>query len=70
MDMVSKNHGFKWFAVIVFTLARSKMDGSGEARFAAVRFAFPDEVCGSVSIRFALNNIFLPELRHLPCLQL
>ena len=39
--MVSKNHGFKWFVVMVFTLPRLKMDGSGEPRFAAVRFTVP-----------------------------
>ena len=43
MVIVSKNHGFKWFAVVmVFTLSRMKMDGSGETRFAAVRFTVPD----------------------------
>ena len=44
MVMVSKNHGFKWFAVVVmvFALSRLKMDGSGETRFAAARFTVPD----------------------------
>ena len=32
MVMVSKNHGFKRFAVMVFTLSRLKMDGSGETQ--------------------------------------
>ena len=51
MDTVSKNHGFKWFAVMVFTLSRLKMDGSGETRFAAVRFTVPGQACGLVTAR-------------------
>ena len=41
MVMVSKNHVFKWFAVMVFTLSRLKMEGFGETRFAAVGFTVP-----------------------------
>ena len=56
MVTVSKNHGFKWFAVVmVFTLSRLKMNGSGETRFAVVRFTVPGQVvCGLVSIRFTI----------------
>ena len=36
--MVSKNYGFKWFAVVVLTLSRLQMDGSGKTLLAAVRF--------------------------------
>ena len=32
-----ENPRFKWFVVMVFSLSRLKMDGSGEHRFAAVR---------------------------------
>ena len=83
-EILRAPHGFEWFAVMVFTLSRLKMDGSGETRFGAVRFMVPGQVCGlvtvrftipgqacgSVSVRFALNNIFLPGLRHLRCLPL
>ena len=40
--MVSKNHGFKGFAVMVFTLPRLKMGGPGKTWFATVRFTVPD----------------------------
>ena len=44
MVTVSKKHGFKWFAVMVFTLLRLKMDCSGETRLATVRFTVPGQV--------------------------
>ena len=48
---VPKNHGFKLFAVMVFTLSRLKIDDSGETRFDAVRFTVPGQVGGFVTIR-------------------
>ena len=47
MVAVYKNHGFKWFAVMVFTLSRLKTDACGETRFAAGRFTVPEK-----SLRF------------------
>ena len=44
MVTVSKNHMFKWFVVMVFTLSWLKMDGSRETRFAAVWFTVPGQV--------------------------
>ena len=85
MVTVFKTHGFKWFAVVmVFTMSRLEMKGSGETRFGAiqltvsgqvcglvtVRFTIPGLVCGLVSVRFELNNLVLPKDRNLPCLQL
>ena len=55
LTVSSKNHGFKLFAVMVFTLSRQKMDGSGETRFAAVRFTVPGQVCDSVTVRFTID---------------
>ena len=52
MATVSKNHWFKWFAVMVFTLSRLKTNGSEETRFAAVRFTVPGKVCGLITVRF------------------
>ena len=82
MVMVSKNHGYKWFAVMVLTLSRLEhgwfrrnsvccgpVYGPWLSMRFGVRFTIPGEVCGAVSVRFAFN-IFRPEVRHLPCLQL
>ena len=52
MVAVYKNHGFKWFAVMVFTLSRLKTDACGETRFAAGRFTVPEKVCGFITVRF------------------
>ena len=51
MVMVSKNHGFKLFAVMVFPLSRLKMYGSGESWIAAIRFTAHGPVCGLVTVR-------------------
>ena len=40
----------------VFTLSRLKMEGSGEPRFAAVRFTVPGPVCGLVAVRFTVSG--------------
>ena len=56
MVMVSKNHGFKWFAVVVFTLPRLKMDDSGETRFAAVRFLVKSAVWVRSGLRFQVKS--------------
>ena len=52
MVTVYKNHGFNWFAVMDFTLSRLKTDGSGETRFAAVRFTVLEQFCRLITVRF------------------
>ena len=54
MVTVSYNPGFKWFAFMVYTLLRLKTDGSEEARFAAIRFTVPDQICGLITVRFTI----------------
>lgn len=63
--MVFVKRGLKWSTVLVSSISRLKMDGSGGLRFGTVLFTVPGKVCGLETVSSHTPTVPIPRICRL-----